>query len=367
MVGKQTAFTSPIDRTREILERAERQLDDHNVVNLAVSGGTDSIVAADVMCRIGPEYGFTPDAVTHINTGASVPQSRLAAKIIAAKYDLEFIEQGPRNQRNALAVRVLRNGWPGAFTGRVTDLGHSREWGNRKNKPMDEVYMRWDGHEVWVSGARKLESKRRSGTVADGAIDSDKPRRTWIQPIVGWTSAEKRDYVKEHFLPVSQAYLIMGFSAECVACSFDDTGLLTDLDLLAPELAHAIRSLAVWLGMLAVRGDVDVDAKQLCWGWEPGDNTTREDIERNLETPTEYRYFEVDDGRDGGLKVRPSEGVMLPTEVKTQELVGCTAGSCSKRNAPNWIADLPPEQIVDREDTLTAWNGAFDDVAARFA
>lgn len=330
--SKQASFTRPVERTREILERAARQLSNEAVVNLAVSGGTDSIVAADVMCRIGPEYGFTPDAVTHINTGASVPQSRLAAKVIAAKHDLEFIEQGPRNQRNALAPRVLRNGWPGAYTGLPSQLGHGREWANRKNKPMDEVYMRWEGQEVWVSGARKLESKRRSGSVANGAIDSDKPRRTWLQPIVGWTSAEKREYVQEHTLPISQAYLIMGFSAECVACSFDDKGLLTDLDLLAPELAHAIRSLAVWLGMLAVRGDVDVDPKQLCWGWEPDGDVDFDDMKN-----------------------------------ETKEIVGCTAGSCSKRNAPNWIADLPPDQIIDREDTLTAWNGDFDAVAERFA
>jgi len=297
-----------------------------------VSGGTDSIVAADLMCRLGPEYGFVPDAVAHINTGASVPQSRLAARVIADKYGLEFIVQGPRNQRNALAPRVLRNGWPAAYTGLPSQLGHGREWANRKNKPMDAVYMRWEGNEVWVSGARKLESKRRSGNVADKAIESDKPRRTWVQPIMGWTSADKRDYVRKHFLPVSQAYLIMGFSAECVACSFDDRGLLTDLDLLAPELAYCIRSLALWLGMLAVRGDVDVDAKQLCWGWEPN---AASDFEQEAS--------------------------------ETQELVGCTAGSCSTRNAPNWITQLPPEQIIDREDTLAAWDGDFEAVTQRFA
>lgn len=329
MATIQSSFNSPMERTREVLERAQRKgLDDHTLI-LAVSGGTDSIVAADVMCRIGPEYGFEPDAVTHINTGAAVPQSRLAAKVIAKKWGVKFIEQGYRNRRNSLACRVLERGWPGGFTGGIQNLGHGREWGNRKNKPMDEVYMMFEGQETWITGVRKLESKRRQGNVSDGAIDSDKPRRTWLSPIVGWTDQDKRGYIKEHNLPVSQAYLILGFSAECVACSFDDAGLLTDLELLSPELAHAIRTVAVWLYMRVKRGDVDLDPKRLMWGWEPDSDT-------------------------------------VAVESDTQELLGCNAGTCSTRKAPDWVRDLDNEQIIDREDVLVEWGGDLDSVVSRF-
>lgn len=211
-------------------------------------------------------------------------------------------------------------------------MGHGREWANRKNKPMNEVYMRWDCHEIWVSGSRKLESSRRSATVSDNAIDSDKPRRTWLSPIVGFTSEEKQRLITDWGLPVSEAYLVMGFSAECVGCAFDDKGLLTDLELIAPETAYALKFLAVWLGQLAVRGEVDIDAKQLCWGWTPGADEEFDEAE----------------------------------ETTTQEVIGCNAGSCATRNAPQWVMDLPPSQIVDRQDVLTAWDGNIDSVVARF-
>lgn len=331
MTSKQTSFSSPIDRTREVLSRAKQQGLDEHTLNLAVSGGTDSIVAADIMCRLGPEYGFEPDTVVHVDTGASVPQSRLSARVIAEKWDLNWMKQGYRNPQDSLAARILDNGWPGGYAGSPWTGGHGLEWANRKDKPMNAAYMEFDGQQTWVSGVRKLESKRRSGNVADGAIDRDKPRRTWLSPIVGWTDADKREYILEHGLPVSQAYLVLGFSAECVACSFDDQGLLTDLDLLSPELSHALRTLAVWLYMRVRRGDVELDSKRLCWGWDPDGEEQQTD------------------------------------ESPTQELIGCNAGSCSTRNCPKWIRDLPPEQIIDRQDVSAAWNGNVDSVMSRFA
>ena len=353
----QTSFNSPIERTEEILQRAQRQIDDYQHVVLAISGGTDSIVAANVMCELGPKYGFKPTAVAHINTGAALPQSRLVAKVFAEMHDLEYIEQGPRNQRNALAPRILRSGWPGSYPGHPSELGHGREWANRKEKPMQGVYMHFEGNQVWVSGVRKLESKRRSGTVSDGAIDNDKARRTWVSPIVGWTEAEKKAYIKKHNLPVSEGYLVLGFSAECVACAFDDKGLLTDLDLLAPELSYCIKSLAVWLGQLAIKGEVDIEPKQLCWGWEVGKN--EEPKEKKLEEPIAWEWEEVESGKFEMNKYEGGE--------KTQEIIGCSAGSCATRNAPEWIMNLPNEQIIDRLDVEAHWNGRLNEVVGRFA
>jgi len=321
MTTRQSAFTSKENRTREIFTRAKEQgLDEHELI-IAVSGGLDSVVAADVTARIGSEFGFEPDAIAHINTGAAVPQSRLTAQRIAERHDIDFIEQGHRNTRDSLAVRVLNNGWPGGFGGSPATGGHGLEWANRKDKPMNAVYMQFDGQQTWISGVRKLESKKRSGNVADSAIESDRPRRTWVSPIMGWTDQDKREYIQEHNLPVSEAYLILGFSAECVACSFDDPGLLTDLELLSPELSYALQSLAVWLFNRIKRGDIDIDPKRLCWGWTP-----------DGEEKTEFE------------------------EPQTQELIGCSAGSCSTRNAPDWIRNLDPEQIVDRADVITEWD-----------
>lgn len=324
----QTSFNSPIERSREVLERASNQLQpDH--VTIAVSGGTDSVVAADVMSRMGPEYGLEPDSITHIDTGAGIPQTKLVAKLIADMHNLEFIEQGYRKQKASLAWRILENGWPGAYGGSPMTGGHGLEWANRKDKPMNKVYVEIEGQQLWVSGARKLESKKRQGNVPDSGIYSDKPRRTWLSIIGGWTSAEKQKYIKERGLPVSETYLALGFSGECTACSFDERGLLTNINLLSPELGHALRTLAVWLYMRVKRGDVKLAPKRLCWGWEPGE--------------------EVD------LEVQSQ----LSEESPAQSMVGCDDESCGTVERPGWVRKLPDTQIVTRQDVKQYWESGI--------
>jgi 3'-phosphoadenosine 5'-phosphosulfate sulfotransferase (PAPS reductase)/FAD synthetase len=318
----QQSFTTPEERTREVLRRCARETDPDEVI-LTVSGGTDSVVAADVMCRYGPEYDIQPDTILHINTGAAVPQTELVARIVADIHDLEFIRQGYRNDQDSLAERILANGWPGGYSGSPRTGGHGLEWANRKDKPMNKTYAELDGQQLWVSGARKLESKQRSGNVPDSGIESDKPRRTWVSPIGGWTTAEKRRYIRERGLPVSETYLLLGFSGECTACSFDSQGLLTGLDLLCPELAHSIRTLALWLYQRAKRGDVDIDPKQLCWGWEP-DKTVVQEPDGSPDT--------------------------------AQEMIGCDPESCGGEIDAQWIIDLPQNQLVTRQDVLSWWD-----------
>jgi 3'-phosphoadenosine 5'-phosphosulfate sulfotransferase (PAPS reductase)/FAD synthetase len=326
----QQSFTTPEERTREVLRRCARETDPDEVV-LTVSGGTDSVVAADVMCRYGPEYDIRPDTILHINTGAAVPQTELVARIVAEMHDLDFIRQGYRNDQDSLAERILANGWPGGYGGSPATGGHGLEWANRKSKPMEKVYADLDGQQLWVSGARKLESKQRSGNVPDSGIESDKPRRTWVSPIGGWTTAEKRRYIRERGLPVSETYLLLGFSGECTACSFDSQGLLTGLDLLCPELAHSIRTLALWLYQRAKRGDVDIDPKQLCWGWEP-DKTVVQEPDGSPDT--------------------------------AQEMIGCDPESCGGEIDAQWITDLPQNHLVTRQDVCEWWES--NSIPSRF-
>lgn len=334
MNTKQASFTEPLDRSKEVLRRLARDYDPETII-IAVSGGTDSTVAADVFARLAPEFGLEPDVVTHYNTGASIPQTRLVAKIIAKKHGLDFVEQGYRNKSDSLAHRVLENGWPGGYAGSPAKGGHGLEWANRKNKAGNAVYMQFDGAQVWVSGARKLESKKRSGNVPDNGIQQDKPRRTWCSIIGGWTSEEKRAYIKEHGLPVSESYLFLGYSGECTACAFDDAGIMTDIEILSPELAHAIRSLALWLYMRVRRGDVDIAPKRLCWGWEPGESMAAPETQSQLDKSV------------------------------AQSMVGCDEDSCSTRDRPDWVLKLPDEQIVTRSDVKEWWES--ETIPQRFA
>lgn len=335
----QRAFTTPMERSHEVISRLARLYADADSVNLAVSGGTDSTVAADIFARLAPLYGIEVDSVTHINTGTAIPQSRLTARIIAAVHDLEWIEQGYRNPQDALAVRVLNEGWPAGYGGSPQTGGHGLEWANRKDKPMDEVYVAiLDGLQIWVSGARKLESKKRQGNVPDSGIEQDKPYRVWCSPISGWTAEEKRQYIRDRGLPVSEAYVFLGFSGECTACSFDERALLNRIEILSPELAYALKSLAVWLYQRVRRGDVDLAPKRLCWGWQPDDD-------------------EVED---------TDQKTLSEDEETAQAMMGCDEESCQTRESPAWVRSLSDEQIVDRSDVKTWWNDGLDAVTARF-
>lgn len=316
----QTSFTTPEERVHQTLSSLKAQADPDKIV-LAVSGGTDSIVAADVFSRFGPEYGFVPDEILHINTGASIPQSRLVAKTIADVYGIPYREETYRNPQDSLAERILNHGWPGGYAGAPWTGGHGLEWANRKGKPMDKRYAELDGQQVWVSGARINESSRRQGNVPATGVQQDKPRRTWGSPIAGWSTHEKREYIREYGLPVSEAYLLLGFSGECVACAFDEIGLLTDIDILCPELSHTIRTLTTWLYQRILRGDVDLDPKRLCWGWQPDGDTHIEREEPNA----------------------------------AQAMVGCDEDSCATRENASWVLDLPEWQIVDRQDVERYW------------
>jgi len=325
MTTNQTSFTGPVERSREVLERLSKQYDP-NHITMTVSGGTDSVVAADVFARYGPRYGLEPDSITHIHTGAAIPQSELVARTLAEMHNLEFIMQGYRKENGSLAHRVLENGWPGAYGGSPMTGGHGLEWANRKDKPMNKVYVDIDGLQVWVSSARKLESKKRSGNVPDSGINKDKPRRVWCAIIGGWTSQEKQDYIKRHKLPVSEAYVGLGFSGECVGCAFDETGLLTNIDILCPELSHAIRTLTLWLYQRMKCGEVDLEPKRLCWGWEVKQDSADESKQQKL------------------------------TENTAQSMIGCDEDSCSTREQPNWILELPDMQLVTRKDVEAYWN-----------
>lgn len=213
---------------------------------------------------------------------------------------------------------------------------------------MDGLYSNLPGKQIWISGGRLAESDRRSSTVADSAIDRKerRNRRVWVQPIHSWSDAEKKEYLLESNIPVSEAYLVMGHSGECNACSFDDAGLLDDLDLLAPELAQALRYLAVWLYQRVRRGDVDIPAKKLRWGWEP--DTYDDDVDDEDQTTLLDR-----DDSDA-------------ERAESMEIVGCSSTGCSDRNIPDWIRDLDEDRVVDRADVLDAWNGNAGDVVDRF-
>jgi len=148
-----------------------------------------------------------------------------------------------------------------------------------------------------------------------------------VSPLVGILDGEKQDLITEIGLPVSQSYEWLGISGECVACAYDDMQIIGDLNLIAPHLAYAIKSLTVWLYNRARAGQVEISPKQLCWGWEPQTDDQDDPDQERFEEPKEDYW------------------------------IGCDDASCGTREVPDWIDKLPEWQIVDYKDVCDVANG----------
>jgi 3'-phosphoadenosine 5'-phosphosulfate sulfotransferase (PAPS reductase)/FAD synthetase len=330
----QTTFKTPEDKAREILERAARYEFDR--VFLAISGGTDSVLSAYLAAELGPEYGIEPSAVIHANTGAGVAQTRLVAQVIAARYGIPFLEGNNRT----LGERVFKHGWPAH-----TAPGHFFERIERKQDVFDAFVKGFDGKQAWISGARSSESKKRSANVPDSGIDvsSRNGKQIWISPLAGFTSEEKVEWFLREPLPVSEAYLFLGFSGECLACAYDDMGILSDLDLIQPNLAYVLRQITALLPVYhgLEETETEIAAKQLCWGWSPDEQLEEKSREQRSLNGSE---------------------VLLEAE----DPIGCGSGSCGDRDVPEWIRELPTERIVDYADVLAVERGEAERVLERF-
>jgi 3'-phosphoadenosine 5'-phosphosulfate sulfotransferase (PAPS reductase)/FAD synthetase len=328
----QSTFKPPEEKAREVLERAARH--DHDHVLLAVSGGTDSVLAAHLAATLGPEYGIEPSAVVHANTGAGIPQTRLVAQLLAWRYEIPFFEGNNRT----LADRVFKHGWPAH-----TSEGHFFERVERKSDVFDAVVSGLSGTQLWVSGARSSESKKRSMNVPDSGIEvsTRSSKQVWVSPISGFTSGEKVELFLREQLPVSEAYLFLGMSGECVACAYDDAGILAELELLAPNLAYVIRQITALLPVLhsLEATATEISAKQLCWGWDPDDSEELPDREQ----------------------------LSLEGDEPASDPIGCSSTSCGDRDVPAWIRELSEERIIDYSDVLAVERGEVSGLLERVA
>lgn len=324
---RQTTFKTPEQKVRDVFERASRE--DFGPVLAGVSGGTDSVLSAWLAAVYGPEYGIELDAIVHANTGLAVPQTRLAAQVLAMLTGTPFIEAN----NGTTGPRVLKHGWP-----MVGKKGHFFERIERKEDVFDAIHAAFSEDQLWISGARSTESDERKMNVPDSGVEWDgrRGRQLWASPCVGLTSEEKWDWIAETGLPVPETYLSLGFSGECVACVYDDAGILTELDYLAPNLAWAIRNLTAWLPAFHAMEDTETDLtpKQLCWGWDPDAD----------DTPDEHPQQDLD-----GNRAEPNSA-----------WTGCSAESCEDRDIPDAVFDLPDWQLIGRDDVLRYVDGDGD-------
>lgn len=292
---QQASFRTREEKTREVLEAAERRDYDHVIA--MVSGGTDSLCALDAYDRWNDDYDLPSiDLVVQTNTGTTMPTTLETAREFCADRGLPYIEV--RNQHEPdpdadeedanyrmLAPRIVRNGWPANSQGGPGSGGHWMEFTNRKQDTWDKVYGGFPGQQLWISGGRVAESDRRAMNLGDGAVDFGEtgdrhPRKTWIAPCHGWLDGEKAEYIEERGIPETIAYAVVGYSGDCTGCSFDDPRVVNEIEIVAPELAYALRLLVVWVYQRIRRGDIDQPIERCVWGTElPGDEPDPADVE----------------------------------------------------------------------------------------
>lgn len=259
----QTSFATRGEKAREALSLAA-DVADYDYVILLVSGGRDSITAADVAARHGPSVGIHPDVVAHVNTGAGAQATQRVAQQIASKHGLAYIEGLNRREGERLGPRILKHGF---------NCRHTPEYRQRKERVFDKIYSGFPGRLLFVSGARHRESGRRRRTTGDSPINDSwrgggKPRVTWVNAIHGFVDDDVRAHLDTFDLPESIAYEYVHHSAECNACAHDDPRdwwLLHEVD---PYLVHGLLTLVQWTYMRIRRGDIDIPLERCIWGWE---------------------------------------------------------------------------------------------------
>jgi len=278
-MSSQASLVSRKTKTQKALSlAAAREYD--RVIGLA-SGGTDSLCAIDAYHRHHEDHDLPPiDLVVQTNTGTTLPSTLDTAREFCAERQLPYIEvlnqhepaEDSDNYR-MLGPRVVRHGWPSNSQGGPNSGGHWVEFINRKQDTWDTVYGSFAGELLCISGGRVAESDRRAMNLGDGAVDFGEtgdrhPRKTWLAPCHGWLDAEKARYVDAHDIPVAPAYDFLGYSGDCVACSFDDPRVLNQVRLRCPELAWGLSTLVVWVYARIRRGELDQPIERCVWGTE---------------------------------------------------------------------------------------------------
>lgn len=262
-MSHQMSYASPSQKIHDVLRQAGRH--DWDRVIAFASGGTDSLCAIDAYHRFHDDHGLPPiDLVIQTNTGATIPQTLETAREFCRDRGLAYAEVSNQDPDRMLAPRVLTNGWPSQRT-------HGYEFINRKQDTWDDVYSAFSGELLYISGARVDESDRRAANLGEGAVDISapgdrRPRKSWAAPCHGLLDHEKAEYIEEHDIPETIAYDFLGYSGDCVACSFDDPRIVNEIEILSPELAYALRILVVWVYNRIRRGDLDQPIERAVWG-----------------------------------------------------------------------------------------------------
>ncbi len=270
----------------------ERNFDANNVIRLAVeqhkpthifglfSGGHDSLVACHLLSQFD-NYKFNvrqPWSVVHINTGIGVRQTREFIRLVCDRFNWTLREYEPPESYESLVVKY---GFPGP--------GHHPKMYQRLKERclcqiMRETRDRTGRNRVlFISGRRRTESVRRMANVIDPIQRGPKPsgRAVWVNPIIDWTTKDRKAYMKKHGLPVNPVVQKLCMSGECLCGAFAQPGELDVIRGFYPDAAEEIDRISE---------KVKVAGKHYEWGTRPAARTKYSNRQLSLCFSCEAKY-----------------------------------------------------------------------------
>ena len=190
-----------------------------------LSGGKDSVAATHVLSNQGRLAGCV-----FIDTGIACPDTcPFVQKLCRSQGWPLRIYSAPKTYEEL----VRRYGFP------VGLVGHRWAYGALKERALRAARKDLGRDVVFASGARRLESERRSRSVAlfqSGAVRIERPIQEWSTPQV-W------HYLRENGLGVSPAYLSLGRSGDCLCGAFSQRGEADVIRRAYPDVASRIEAL----------------------------------------------------------------------------------------------------------------------------
>lgn len=258
-----------VDQAQDIIQEALDQYDPSHVFIL-MSGGNDSLASTLVATEVMRRQQTIPWYVVHINTGIGVERTRQFVRTFAREVMAwPFLEY---QTKESYDQAVVENGFPGAPAHRYmytllkerpllqlirdhtpdTRLDEYR-W-NRRDR--DGKREHWPPKVVFISGARKEESRRRMGHVEP--IQREK-RRIWVAPLTEWTKQDVFNYLApfQGSIPHNPVPDILHYSGECLCGAFAEKGELALLQVFFPDEYERITRLTE-----------DVKANGFPWEWD---------------------------------------------------------------------------------------------------
>lgn len=170
------------------------------------SGGSDSL-ASTLLASLHDRF----DGAAHMNTGLGIKETRRFVRQTCIERDWELLERyPPGKQVHQLVQRYGFPGWPMHGYYYQPLKGHSID---RLVTQLRKTKVARTRPILFVSGARKYESKRR---MANSLPITDYGSHVIVNPLLWWEKVETKAYARLREAPQNEVSQHLHFSGECL-------------------------------------------------------------------------------------------------------------------------------------------------------